>query len=322
MNDPHRDGYPGWSEVVVSVSSFAPLAALESAGGWAASREGAADPRLRHTWGLDTGAKIRERLLHVPSMPYGYLRFVQIDGVAREPIRPPDARPWDTGGLWLIYTRARDATAMSRSLVEAGWATPRGVHGFEFGGLAVKEVHHLGPDGMVLSTIEQISPPMAVPVPGLTHAFNAAVLVKDMAAARSFFIERLGFRPWMEVNWDADNPGLGLLADMEAFAGMDTVATVIVHPQGENLGSIELIGWSGSKRGRDFSARARPPNLGSMALRFAVADLDEHMARLRAGGIEPAAPVTELELHPYGRVRLVPISAPDGIWLEFFEVIG
>lgn len=322
MTNPISDGYPGWTEAVVSVTSFEKLDALESAGGWQTLHEGAADPRLAGLWNPGSAAPIRERLLQVPTMPYGYLRFVQIGGARQELIRPPDASPWDTGGLWLIYTRARDAAAMSRALVAAGWPSPRGVHGFEFGGLAVKEVHHLGPAGMVLSTIEQISPPMDIPVPRLTHAFNVAVLVSDMGAARRFFLDGLGFQPWMEVNWAADNPGLGLLADMSAFEGMDTVDTVIVHPRGENLGSIELIGWSGRKRGRDFSHTARPPNLGSMALRFPVADLAAHLRHLGAQHITPAAAATELELPPYGRVRIAPVVGPDGLWLEFFEVIG
>jgi hypothetical protein len=95
---------------------------------------------------------------------------------------------------------------------------------------------------------------------------------------------------------------------------------VIVHPQGENLGSIELIGWDGAQPGRDFSERAKPPNLGAMALRFGVTDLAAHLDRLRGQGILPARPVTELALEPYGRVRLAPWRSPDGVWLEFFEV--
>jgi hypothetical protein len=101
-----------------------------------------------------------------------------------------------------------------------------------------------------------------------------------------------------------------------------TIKTVIVHPQGENLGSVELIGWDGAQPGRDFSERAHPPNLGAMALRFGVTDLAAHLGRLRDQGILPARPVTELLLEPYGRVRLAPVRSPDGVWLEFFEVLG
>ena len=323
MQNPHRDGYTGWSEVVVSVRNFDRIPALISAGGFALLHEGQAAPELTRAWALDASARIHEQVLHVPSMSYGYLRFVQIQSAAQQQlIRPPDAQPWETGGLWLIYTRARDDAAISRALVEAGWPSPRGVHGFEFGDLSVKEVHHLGPDGMVLSTIEQISPPMPIPVPKLTNAFNAAILVKDHARAKDFFIDKLGFRPWMEITWEGTNPGLSLLADMDAFAGVRTVATVIVHPEAQNLGSVELIAWSGGRQGRDFSAAARPPNLGSLALRFAVGDLAAHLDRLRRVGITPATPVVAMRLEPYGNVRMAPVVSPDGAWLEFFEVIG
>jgi hypothetical protein len=322
VQDPHGEGYTGWTEAVVSIRSFDKIPALIEAGGFAQLHEGAATPGLARAWMLPAATSIREQVLHVPSMAYGYLRFVQIQGVPQQLIRPLDAKPWEAGGLWLIYTRARDDAAMSRALVAAGWPSPRGVHGFEFGSLSVKEVHHLGPEGMVLSIIEQTMPPMPLPVPKLTHAFNAAVVVKDHARARKFFVDQLGFRPWMDVSWERTNPGLSLLADSEAFVGVNTVDTVIVHPEGQNLGSVELIAWSGGRPGRDFSEAARPPNLGSLALRFAVGDLEAHLARLARTGINAAGPVTELQLDPYGRVRLAPIVSPDGVWLEFFEVVS
>jgi catechol 2,3-dioxygenase-like lactoylglutathione lyase family enzyme len=321
-SNPARDGYTGFAEVVVSVSHFGRVAGLVQAGGWELLHAGPGAPELRTAWGLKPHAQIQDQLVHVPSMPYGYLRFTHIGNVTQEPIRPLDARPWETGGLWLLYTRSADDTALSRALGDAGWPTVRGVHGFDFGELAVNEVHHHGPDGMVLSIIEQLKPPLAIPAPKLTHVFNAAIIVRDFDGARRFFIDQLGFRPWMEVEWSGDNPGLTLLADLAAFRGVKTVRTVIVHPQGENLGSVELIGWEGAQPGRDFAERARPPNLGAMALRFGVQDLAAHLQCLRGHGIFPARPVTELTLEPYGRVRLAPVRSPDGVWLEFFEVLA
>jgi catechol 2,3-dioxygenase-like lactoylglutathione lyase family enzyme len=321
-NNPTRDGYTGFAEVVVSVSHFGKVDGLLTAGGWELLHAGPGAPELPRAWGLKPGARIEEQLLHVPSMPYGYLRFTRISDVPQQPIRPLDARPWEAGGLWLLYTRSTDDAALSRALGNAGWPTVRGVHGFDFGELAVNEVHQHGPDGMVLSIIEQLKPPLAIPAPKLTHVFNAAIIVRDFDRAREFFVGKLGFKPWMEVEWQGDNPGLTLLADLEAFRGVKAIRTVIVHPQGENLGSIELIGWDGAQPGRDFSERAKPPNLGAMALRFGVTDLAAHLDRLRGQGILPARPVTELALEPYGRVRLAPVCSPDGVWLEFFEVLG
>mgnify|MGYP001273944478 FL=1 len=321
-NNPARDGYTGFAEAVVSVSHFGKVAGLVAAGGWEQLHAGPGAPELPGAWGLKPHARIEEQLLHVPSMPYGYLRFTRISDVPQEPIRPLDARPWESGGLWLLYTRSTDDAALSRELGAAGWPTVRGVHGFDFGELAVNEVHQHGPDGMVLSIIEQLKPPLAIPAPKLTHVFNAAIIVRDFDRARAFFVDQLGFRPWMEVEWTGDNPGLTLLADLTAFHGVRTIRTVIVHPQGENLGSIELIGWDGAPPGRDFAERAKPPNLGSMALRFGVHDLAAHLDRLRVHGVLPARPVTELALEPYGRVRLAPVRSPDGVWLEFFEVLA
>ncbi len=319
---PVRDGYLGFSEVVVSVSHFGKVPGLTQAGGWELLHAGPGATELHRAWGLKPEARIDEQLLHVPSMPYGYLRFTRISNVPQQPVRPLDARPWETGGLWLLYTRSADDAALSHALGNAGWPTVRGVHGFDFGELAVNEVHQHGPDGMVLSIIEQLKPAIALSAPKLTHVFNAAIIVRDFNRARDFFVEKLGFKPWMEVEWNGDNPGLTLLADLADFQGVKTIKTVIVHPQGENLGSVELIGWDGAQSGRDFSGRAQPPNLGSLALRFGVADLAAHLDRLRGQGILPVRPVTELTLEPYGRVRLAPIRSPDGVWLEFFEVLG
>jgi catechol 2,3-dioxygenase-like lactoylglutathione lyase family enzyme len=152
--------------------------------------------------------------------------------------------------------------------------------------------------------------------------FNAAIIVRDFDRAREFFIDKLGFQPWMEVEWSGDNPGLTLLSDLADFRGVKTIRTVIVHPRGENLGSVELIGWDGAEPGRDFSERARPPNLGAMALRFGVTNLAEHLERLQSRGVLPVRHVTECELAPYGRVRLAPVRSPDGVWIEFFEVLA
>lgn len=323
--NPASDGYTGFTEVVASVSHFARARGLVAAGGWQVAHEGPAAPAQNRAWGLKPHVAIEERLLHVPGMDWGFLRFARITNAPQQPIRPLDARPWEPGGLWLLYTRAADAAAMAAGLGEAGWPTVRGVHGFDFGDLAVREVHHRGPDGLVLSVIEQQKPPLALPVPGLTHVFNAALVVKDFDRARRFFVDQLGFRPWMELAWDGDNPGLGLLADPAELGHVRRVRTAIVHPAGENLGSVELIGWDlapGSPPPRDFGARGRPPNLGAMALRFAVADLPAHLAALATRGVLPARTPTTLRLEPYGEVRLAPVVAPDGVWLEFFDVVG
>jgi catechol 2,3-dioxygenase-like lactoylglutathione lyase family enzyme len=320
--DPVRDGYQGFCEVVVSVGDLGRVAGFARASGWTRRFAGSAPAELRPAWGLKPHATITEEVLGAPGSDVGLIRFSRIEGVPQLPVRPLDAAPWDTGGLWLVYTRAADDDAACAALEAGGWPTVRGVHGFDFGELEVREVHHRGPDGLTLSVIEQRRPPLALPATGLTPAFNVAILVRDLDAARRFFIDALGWKPWMEVDWDGDNPGLALLADLSAFAGVRRVRTVIVHPTGENLGSVELIAFEGGPAGRDFAERARPPNLGALALRFAVADLDALLARLAQHKVLPARRPVTLDLEPWGRVRLAPVQSPDGAWLEFFQPVS
>jgi catechol 2,3-dioxygenase-like lactoylglutathione lyase family enzyme len=319
---PHRDGYAGFCEVVVSVSHPGRAAGFARAAGWTQRWAGTAAGELRAAWGLKPHVTITEEVLGAPGSNVGLLRFSRIEGVTQGPIRPLDAAPWDTGGLWLVYTRAANDDDASAALAAGGWPTVRGVHGFDFGDLAVREVHHRGPDGLTLSVIEQQKPALDLPATGLTAAFNAAILVRDFDAARRFFVDALGWQPWMEVDWDGDNPGLALLAEPAAFEGVRRVRTVIVHPTGENLGSVELIAFEGAPAGRDFADRARPPNLGALALRFAVPDLDALLARLAGHGVHPARRPVTLDLPPWGRVRLAPVQSPDGAWLEFFQAAG
>jgi catechol 2,3-dioxygenase-like lactoylglutathione lyase family enzyme len=320
--DPVRDGHAGFCEVVVSVSHLGRVAGFAEASGWTTRWAGTAPGELRAAWGLKPHVAITEQVLGAPDSDVGLLRFSRIDGAPQHPIRPLDAAPWDTGGLWLVYTRAANDDVACAALGQAGWPTVRGVHGFDFGDLAVREVHHRGPDGLTLSVIEQQKPPLSLPATGLTAAFNAAILVRDFDAARRFFIDALGWQPWMQVDWDGDNPGLALLADPATFQGVRRVRTVIVHPTGENLGSVELIAFEGGPAGRDFADRARPPNLGALALRFAVPDLDALLARLAGHGVHPVRRPVTLDLAPWGRVRLAPVQSPDGAWLEFFQAVG
>jgi catechol 2,3-dioxygenase-like lactoylglutathione lyase family enzyme len=321
QTDPLRPGHAGFCEVVVSVSHPGRVAGFAAAAGWTRRAGGTAPPELARLWGLTPHAVITDAVLGAPGATGGFLRFTHVAGVPQQPVRPLDAKPWDTGGLWLVYTRAADDDVAADALAAAGWPTVRGVHGFEFGELAVREVHHRGPDGLTLSVIEQQRPPLAVPATGLTPAFNAAMLVRDFDAARRFFVDVLGWRPWLEIDWDGDNPGLALLADPADFAGVRRVRTAIVHPTGENTGSVELIAFEGGPAGRDFAERARPPNTGALALRFAVPALDAVLARLAEHGVQPARRPATLDLAPWGRVRLAPVRAPDGAWLEFFEPV-
>ncbi|MFQ5634160.1 MAG: VOC family protein [Gammaproteobacteria bacterium] len=94
----------------------------------------------------------------------------------------------------------------------------------------------------------------------------------------------------------------------------------IVHPQKINSGSVEILQFAGAS-GRDFSARAVPPNIGALSLRFPVRDMGSLLARLHRSGIALAAGPVTLPMPPYGVVRTLAIRSPDGALLEFFQVV-
>jgi hypothetical protein len=95
-----------------------------------------------------------------------------------------------------------------------------------------------------------------------------------------------------------------------------TRRVAIVHPEGSNDGSVEIIGLPGVQ-GRDCSAACRPPNIGIAATRFEVADARAYReAVLSRGGA--ASELANVELAPFGRTQIFSVRTPDGAQLEFF----
>jgi hypothetical protein len=62
------------------------------------------------------------------------------------------------------------------------------------------------------------------------------------------------------------------------------------------------------------------PTLGITALRFPVSRLSLIEERLRAANWPLLHAATVRQLPPYGRVRLLAVSSPEGAVLEFFEL--
>ena len=54
-------------------------------------------------------------------------------------------------------------------------------------------------------------------------------------------------------------------------------------------------------------------------LRIPVEGIDEYLDFGKGQGIEPHVPLTELDIAPYGQVRMFALLAPNGSWLELYE---
>ncbi|MEU9031195.1 VOC family protein [Streptomyces sp. NPDC048383] len=139
---------------------------------------------------------------------------------------------------------------------------------------------------------------------------NIGIVVEDLDAAVAFFTE-LG----MEVEGRARIEGL--FADQAV--GLDGVRSDIAMmrtPDGH--GKLELAQYH-TPAAIDDGSRTRPPNtLGAHRVMFAVDDLDDTLARLRAHGAELIGEVARYE----DVYRLCYLRGPSGIVIALAERIG
>jgi catechol 2,3-dioxygenase-like lactoylglutathione lyase family enzyme len=308
----------GWREAVVIVPDLAPwIETLTTVGGWELAAKTEAHSELNVLWRLPPGARTREALMRNRGTLKGYIRLVAVSGADQRQIRPDD-QAWETGGVSALDLRVLDIETTRAALHARGWRAPSDPVRYKAYGVEVLQWAPVSPDGVRLSFIQRIAPPLVGwdELKRWSRAANAAIVTADMAKARAVLGARLGLREASHADAvGGEGPNVmglpfslarSLPIDIRGYAG----AT-----DGES--AIELISMPGAA-GRDFSSAAHPPNLGIAALRVRVADAAEALARLRARGwTQPPAP-TALLIEPYGRCEAFAIEAGDGVRLEFF----
>jgi len=310
----------GYREAVFSVADAERYRAfLETVAGWEVRHRGSVDERLLEAWALPADAKAAEIVLANPGTDRGFVRLVQFAGVDAVQIRS-SAQSWDTGGFFDVNSRVLDMAAKFAEFQAADWQAVSDPVEFAFGPFVVKEWLVRGPDGIVFALIERVSPPLEgwPALKSMSRLFNATQVVEDFAAAKRFYVETLGFSVYLDHEGASKAPGPNVLGLPHNVATEVTRKVTIVHPQGTNEGSVEILAFDGAT-GRDFSSRAAPPNLGILTLRFPVADIDAFHEHALDSGLEIAMPPLTVELAPYGRLELMAVRGPGGVWLEFFE---
>ena len=298
-------------------------AALIDVGGYVRTDLPDAGADQAAAWGLpDDCSRIAQVLLTAPSDPATVLRLVRFDGCEQAMIRPSQ-RVWDTGGIFDIDIFSRDARAAYRALVERhGWTAFGEPADYVLGDFDVTQVVARGPDGMVAAIIEpRQRSDVALPPPGaLSRPFNATQIVRDMDATIAFFIDILGWRVTMAMDVEgAVEPGADVLGLPLPHARTTRRRMAIVHPDGTNDGSVELLQIVGL-HGHDHADRAIAPNIGLFAARFPVADADIAAAAIVARGGTLHCLPCDVTIAGIGRTRLFAIRTPDGAILEFFQI--
>ena len=312
----------GYREAVFSVSDAAAWTDFfATAAGWEVLHDGPADDALLGAWELPEAAAAREIVVGNPGTERGFVRLIEFSGVGQRQIRS-NAQSWDTGGFFDVNSRVLSMTDKFAELQRRDWQAASDPVRFTFGPFVVKEWLARGPDGIVFALIERIEPPLDghPQLRDMGRLFNATQIVADIEAARDFYMNKLGFRTYLDHSGPSRAPGPNVLGLPHNLATAIPRHVSILSPDGDNEGSIELLQFDGAT-GADFSARAVPPNLGIVMLRFPVDDMTAFAEHVADEGVEVAMAPIELELPPYGRSTLMAIRGPGGVWLEFFETI-
>lgn len=314
----------GWVEALVSVSDAAPLRRFaRDVAGWREYAALAIEHDLLDFYAArpDAGSRPRQWLFADATKTPGLVRILQFNDPASIAIRA-GANPWDTGGILSLMTRSNRSPQVYRDAQRLGWNSFNDLVELYLPdtGVRLSNVIVRGPDAVSISIYERLQPrlPDEADLRRLRRPFNSMQSVRDMATARRFYTEVLGFE--IVNQGEFANPvrapnNFGTPANLVVA---NPIPFCIVGPRKDGPTQIELVNMPGVE-GRDLAQRAVPPNLGVLGLRFPVTDLGAVRKRLAGYQWPVARPVTRLRLAPWGPVDILAVQAPDGAWLEFLQ---
>ncbi len=321
MNEDGTRSTGAWEEAVLCVRDLERwVAALDRLFGWVVELRGPVDPRLLAAWGLDSAVQGEDVVLANPDDPPRRVRLMRLDGVMQRQMRSSAAH-WDTGGIFSLLVNVRDVDASFRAAQELGWSAYQDPVQMHFSGRMLRNVVLRAWDGVNFGLYcAQLPPPPEPRYAKAGMAFNGQQSVRDIGAARRFYVEALGWTAWFDDTLRLDCNSLGMPAN---FVGRTPMNVIIASAARDaagawQYGQVELVEWL-EFRGLDFAAHAVPPNLGIVALRIPVADVAQWQARLAAHGVSPLMGPASVTLPPNGEVRMFGVRSPDGALIEFFQ---
>ena len=311
-----------WTEALVSVRDLDRwIEALDELFGWKVELRGEVDSAWLRAWRLSPPVRADEAVLFHPDDPPRRVRLVRFHGVQQLEIRS-SGHHWDTGGIFSLLLYARDPDGCFETAQRLGWSAHHDPVDMHFGDRQLRNVVLRAWDGVGFGLYRQVSPARPdAPWAKAGMAFNGQQSVRDIGPARDFYCRGLGWTGWFDARIGLTCNNMGVPQSLAATQQTDVILCAAgKDAQGLwHYGQVELVGWPGLP-GHDFAARALPPNLGVLALRIPVADLDLQLRTLAARGVAPATPVTTAVLEPYGRLRMAGVRSPDGAIVEFIEI--
>src|ERR671929_2190625 len=136
---------------------------------------------------------------------------------------------------------------------------------------------------------------------------NVLIVVDDLEAAKAFFVE-LGME--LEGETTVEGPAVDRLIGLQ-----NVRATLLLLRTPDGHGRIELDKFHTPEAVRAAPQHAPVHTLGIRRIMFAVDDIDDVLARLRAHGAELIGEVAQYE----DKYRLCYIRGPEGIIVALAE---
>lgn len=316
-------GVTGFQEAVISVADLdAAVDTWRSVGGYDLLCRYDAGEKLAAFWNLQTTTRIETAVLQVAANRRGLVRLVKFHGTDQRRIRG-GAMPWDTGGIFDLYVYVDDVDSTYAALRARGWQGYTEPVGYVLGPFDISESIMRGPNSESLVLMQRNAPPYDKAAfgadEGFGYPFNAALIVSDYDAHRVFFEEQLRWDKHLGGKSASNAPGenpMGLPLDLAQEA--PRVFQAYANNPDSRTGSIQILAMP-DVAGRSFADRAKAPNLGLLALRVPVSDLDRWRRDFESRGGKIAAEPSHLALPPYGSVRMLGVTAPEGAIIQFFE---
>lgn len=314
----------GFSEVVISVETIGRLRdALTQTAGWKATDLPDAPAEQYAAWHVPKSCtRIEQCLLTAENDEAGRIRLVKFHGTSGEVMRSSQ-RTWDTGGIFDIDVYVSDVDTNYRELQRHGWTAYGEPTDYSWGGFEVRQSLAHSPDGIAVGMLQPYGK-ILIDLPDYKHmsrAFNSAQIVRDFDESLAFYTEKLGWKTLVNtVVVDEEEPGREVMGIPMPLAKSVERRVAIIHPNGTNDGSAELIEMR-EIQGRHFGDRCVAPNLGYLCLRFPVENLGQYVTELKQRNVEFYTEPTKLLIDPEGLANCFSLRTPDGAVLEFYELI-
>lgn len=288
-------------------------------GGWEVLGKFKSSPEMLDFWNLPKTAEADEILIQFDKHPTGLLRLVKYNGVQQDYIRSSQ-KSYETGGIMDINLRVHNVQETFDDLREMGW------HGLSdplfqtMGPFQLYDVLMQGYDDIIVAITHRKVPKLVLKdgfkLP--THIYNSSIVVKDLAKARHFYEETLGYSLLNE--YEVKKEGENMFGIPFNVIPNVTCRANIFSVDGTRDVVFQTIEFDGVK-GKDFAAKAIPPNRGFLTYRIEVEEnINAFYKHLQEKNIKFHQPLNEVNIAPYGKCHAFAVIDPDGVWWTFYSI--